>query len=46
MTKSMTAARKGINNNPNPGKLKILENVCYEYIGTGSIDILINPLII
>ena len=30
MTKSMTAARRGIDNTPGAGEIKNLENVCYE----------------
>ena len=32
MTKSMTAARKGIHNTPGAGEIKNLENVCYEIL--------------
>ena len=32
MTKSMTAARKGIDNTPGAGEIKNLENVCYEIL--------------
>ena len=31
-TKSMTATRKGIDNNPGAGDIKNLENVCYEIL--------------
>ena len=31
-TKSMTATRKGINNEPGSGDIKNLENVCYEIL--------------
>ena len=31
-TKSMTATRKGIDNTPGAGDIKILENVCYEIL--------------
>ena len=32
MTKSMTAARRGIDNTPGAGEIKNLENVCYEIL--------------
>ena len=32
MTKSMTSARKGIDNTPGAGEIKNLENVCYEIL--------------
>ena len=32
MTKSMTATRKGIDNQPGAGDIKNLENVCYEIL--------------
>ena len=32
MTKSMTATRKGIENNPGAGDIKNLENICYEIL--------------
>ena len=32
MTKSMTAARRGIENTPGAGEIKNLENVCYEIL--------------
>ena len=32
MTRSMVAARKGIDNTPGAGEIKNLENVCYEIL--------------
>ena len=32
MTRSMTAARKGINNIPGPGEIKNLGDLCYEVL--------------
>ena len=32
MTKSMTAARRGIDNTPGAGEIKNLENICYEIL--------------
>jgi len=32
MTRSMVAARKGIDNIPGAGEIKNLENVCYEIL--------------